>query len=109
MLVYLPRLNLFKVEISEKLEKLVPGEHLEESLNRHRSGDFGIISLKDWKENEKDIRSKKGMVVSRFEYVTEAGALIEYIVCTDFKNKKTEVTEIEEDAEFIKDQLDRLK
>ena len=92
----LPRFKIYSVYIPKTLVYYVPQRYVEDSIDRHRSGDFGILSLEDWQANEDAIKTKRGIVLSSYEYITPCGgAVITWWVKTDFAKRSTEVEIVE--------------
>ena len=88
----LPKFKTYRVHIPKTLVYYVPQRYVEDSVDRHRSGDFGILSLEDWQANEDAIKTKKDIVLSSYEYITPCGgAVITWLVITDFVKRRTDV------------------
>ncbi len=96
MVTKLPKYKLYHVFKSELIKRIVPDEHIEECLTRHRTGDYAILSEEDWQCNEDAIKDKKGYILSCYEYITPEGEYDELYNETDLDSKYTSVTQVDE-------------
>jgi hypothetical protein len=91
-------LPLFKtgtINVSKLVKLIIPETEVQDSLRKHRNGDFGITDIILWEENEEAVIKKEGDVVSSYEYIKD-GKIMSYWICTNFEKEKTEIEFIEE-------------
>jgi len=100
-LIYFPKFNLYNVMISKDAKEKIPYERVKKDLDRHKSGDWGIVDLKGWRENEEDCVSKENNVVGCYEYITEDGDIILYNITTNFAKKETVIETLDEIMEDL--------
>ena len=101
-----PDFQLFPVEISQESKQIIPKAQLLAAIQRHRTGDYGIVDLEGWDENVADSINKQNQVIGCYEYITETSTIIYYNVSTDFAKRKTKIEtfdEIQEDLDFYLD------
>jgi hypothetical protein len=74
------RFLLGRVLVTPSVLKLVPNDLISSWLNRHKNGDWGILSASDWEANNNDIQNGGQLLSS---YKTTEGIKIWIITTAD--------------------------
>lgn len=91
----MPRFSLYDIYLDKRLKNLNM-DYVYDSIDRHRSGDYGILPVSDWYENEWVLEegitnSVHGFIFSNYEYIDAVGNIVQWSIDTDFYEKITVV------------------
>ncbi len=110
----MPKFNTYDIYIDKNLKELIFNmRYVYDSIDRHRSGDYGITSLSDWEGNDLAVEDKQedpiySFVLSEYEYIDTNGYMIFWQIDTDFVEKVTKIT-LKKVIDPIEDNTDCLE